>query len=63
MNSVDRMSVYEALSGRMVINENEWKGSRCITVIHVPLFFTYISLIKIQMTRTTITVQQFSANT
>lgn len=46
MNSVDRMSDYKALCGRMVINDMELKGSRCITIIHVLLFFTYISLIK-----------------
>jgi hypothetical protein len=46
MNSADRMSDYKAVCGRMVINEMELKGSRCITVIHVLLFFIYISLIK-----------------
>jgi hypothetical protein len=40
------MSDYKALSGRMVTNEMELKGSRCITVIRVLLFFSYISLIK-----------------
>jgi len=46
MNSVDRMSDYKALCCRMVINEMELKVSRCITISHVLLFFTYISLIK-----------------
>jgi len=46
MNGVDRMSDYKALYGRMVFNEMELKGSRCIAIIHVLLFFTYISLIK-----------------
>jgi hypothetical protein len=40
------MSDYKALCGRMVINEMELKGIRCITIIHVLLFFTCISLIK-----------------
>jgi len=41
MNSVDRMSDYKALCGRMVFNEMELKGSRCIT-INMHFYFLHI---------------------
>ena len=35
MSNVDKTSDYKALCRRMVINEMEFKGSRCIAVVHV----------------------------